>query len=436
MANALPTNSVSTNAISTAGWVPVEPLLSAVQTRHHPATVGDVTLLIPENDAADPEISIVIPALNEQLTITEFVEWCKEGLRRAGVSGEILIIDSSTDATPELALAAGARVLKSPKRGLGRAYIDAIPFIRGKYLLLGDADLTYDFREIGPFLEKFREGYQYIMGSRFKGSIEDGAMPASHRYFGTPVTNWMLNFLYSANFSDIHCGMRGITRAALIEMDLQSQEWEYASEMVIKSIYMGLKTCEVPIQFYKDRPGRLSHLKRENPFNAWYSGWVTLKAFFVHGAAFFLYKPGIALLALGLLLTVPLAAGPLTLGITFSLHWMLLGVTLSILGLQSFFMGVLAKSLLDYSGAQSSLWSRIFSYNRSVVLSGAGFCLGALLPVPLVLEYIHQGFRLPVNNAPVYHVAIAGLWLMMSSFLAFTNTLLLHALVKTRRWQR
>lgn len=431
MANALPTN-----AVPTAGWVPVEPLLSAVQTQHLRATAPELTLLIPENDTAHPEVSIVIPALNEQLTITEFVEWCKEGLQRAGVSGEILIIDSSTDNTPKLALAAGARVLKSPKRGLGRAYIDAIPFIRGQYLLLGDADLTYDFREIRPFLEKFREGYQYIMGSRFKGAIEDGAMPALHRYFGTPVTNWMLNFLYSANFSDIHCGMRAITRDALIEMDLQSQEWEYASEMVIKSIYMGLKTCDVPIQFYKDRAGRFSHHRRGNPFSSWYAGWINLKAFFVHGAAFFLYKPGIALLALGLLLTLPLAAGPVKLGIMFSLHWMLLGLTLAILGLQSIFMGILAKSLGDFSGAQSRKWSRIFSYNRSVILSALGFLIGALLPVPLVREYVHQNFLLPANSERVYHIAIAGLWLMMSSFLVFTNTLLLHALVKMRRWVR
>jgi glycosyltransferase involved in cell wall biosynthesis len=431
MANALPP------AQPTAEWVAVEPLLTAVTNGPQPKATTDILLLVPRNDVDQPEISIVIPALNEELTIAEFVEWCKEGLKAAGVRGEVLIIDSSTDSTPELALEAGARVLKTPKRGLGRAYIDAIPFIRGKYLLLGDADLTYDFREIKPFLDRFREGYEYIMGSRFKGTIEDGAMPASHRYFGTPVTNWLLNFLYSANFSDIHCGMRGITRSGLVEMNLQSQEWEYAAEMMIKSLYMGLKTCEVPIHFHKDRPGRLSHHKRANPFSNWYAGWITLKVFFVHGASFFLYKPGMVLLAVGLLLTLPLSLGPVTAGpITFSLHWMLLGVTLTILGLQSVFMGILAKTLLDYSGAQSRKWSRIFSYNRSVVLSGVGFCLGVLLPLPLVLEYIRQGFRLPVDNERVFHLAITGLWLMMSSFLAFTNTLLLHALVKVRRWQK
>src|SRR6266404_8838364 len=152
-------------------------LLAAVEA-------GDVRLLVPDDDVQDPVVSIVIPALNEELTICEFVAWCQAGLEKAGVRGEILIIDSSTDSTPEKALASGARVLKTPKRGLGRAYIDAIPFIRGKYVLLGDADLTYDFRETAPFIEKFRDGCEFVMGSRFKGTIEEGAMPPLHRYFG------------------------------------------------------------------------------------------------------------------------------------------------------------------------------------------------------------------------------------------------------------
>ena len=153
-------------------------------------------LYIPPDDVVDPEISIVIPALNEERNIAEFVRWCKEGLANANVRGEILIVDSSTDATAELALLAGARVLTTPKRGLGRAYIDAIPYLRGKYVLMGDADCTYDFRRLGPFVEKFHQGDEFIMGSRFRGFIEPGSMPALHRYLGTPVTTWILNVLY------------------------------------------------------------------------------------------------------------------------------------------------------------------------------------------------------------------------------------------------
>jgi glycosyltransferase involved in cell wall biosynthesis len=252
---------------------------------------SDVRLRVPLNDVPDPELSIVIPALNEELTIGRFVDWCREGLEQAGIRGEIIIVDSSSDLTADIALSRGARVLQAPKRGLGRAYIDALPFIRGKYVLMGDADCTYDFRELGSFMERFRNGYEYVMGSRFRGYIEPGSMPPLHQYLGTPVTTWILNFLYGSRFSDIHCGMRGITREGLRRMDLQSQSWEYASEMVLKSVRMNLRTAEVPVRFLKDAKGRLSHHKRAGWFSPWHAAWINLKAMFVYGADFFLYRP-------------------------------------------------------------------------------------------------------------------------------------------------
>ena len=218
--------------------------------------VGVIEHLMPGNAALDNvELSIVVPALNEEITVGEFIDWCKEGLERAGVSGQILIVDSSTDDTARIVLEHGGEVLRTPKRGLGRAYIDAIPYIRGKWIVMGDADLTYDFRELTPFVEEFRKGAEFVMGSRFRGSIEKGAMPGLHRYFGTPLTTWILNRIYGSNYSDIHCGMRGLTRAALEKIDLKSQSWEYASEMVLKAARLGLVTAEVPVKFYKDREG-------------------------------------------------------------------------------------------------------------------------------------------------------------------------------------
>ena len=283
---------------------------------------SELELLVPEHDVSEPELSIVVPALNEQITIRDFVAWCREGLAKAGVVGEILIVDSGSDDTAQIALAGGARVLKTPKRGLGRAYLDALPFIRGKFVLMGDCDCTYDFREIAPFVEKFRQGAEFVMGSRFRGYIEPGAMPALHRYLGTPVTTWILNTIFSSRFSDIHCGMRGITKESLVRMDLRSQSWEYASEMVLKSVHMRLRTEEVPIRFLKDREGRLSHHKRSGWFSPWHAAWINLRAMFVYGANFFLFRPGLVLFAVGCLLTFPLSFGPITLGpITFSLHW-------------------------------------------------------------------------------------------------------------------
>jgi glycosyltransferase involved in cell wall biosynthesis len=387
-----------------------------------------VELLTPADDSAEPEVSVVVPAVNEELTIAEFVGWCKEGLRAAGLDGEILIVDSSTDRTAELALAAGARVLKTPKRGLGRAYIDAVPFIRGQYVVMGDADLTYDFRQLGLFVDELKAGYEFAMGSRWAGSIEDGSMPALHRYVGTPATTWILNRLYSSHFTDIHCGMRAITLEALRRMGMSSQSWEYASEMVLKSVRMGLRTTEVPVTFYKDRDGRVSHHKRTGWTSPFTAAWINLRTMFVFGAEFFMLKPGIALLVLGLLLTLPLSFGSIEVGgVTFGLYWMLIGVTLSIIGLQSFFFGCLAQVLCDYSGAARKRWTLIFSYTRSVLTSLGISAVGISLELALLWWYVAHGGRLPSATSALDHLAVTGLLFMIVGFSLFCFTLLLHA---------
>jgi glycosyltransferase involved in cell wall biosynthesis len=366
--------------------------------------------------------------VNEELTVSDFVAWCHQGLQAAGVVGEILIVDSSTDTTAEKALAGGARVLRAPKRGLGRAYIDAIPFVRGRYVIMGDADCTYDFRELAPFVEAMRGGAEFVMGSRWRGSIEAGAMPFLHQYLGTPVTTWILNLLFGSRFTDIHCGMRGITRDALVRMGLVSQSWEYASEMVLKSVRMQLATTEVPVSFLKDREGRLSHHKRSGWFSPFHAAWINLRAMFVHGAEFFLFKPGIALLALGLLLTLPLTFGPIKIGdITFSLYWMLIGVTLSVVGLQSIYFGCLAHVFLDYSGRRRDRWQRIFRYTKTVLASGLLFLVGLLLDLVLVVHYVTHSFTLPDAQSTINHAAITGLLFMIFGFSTFCFTLLLHA---------
>jgi len=200
---------------------------------------------------------------------------------------------------------------------------------------MGDADCTYDFRKLGPFLQNLRDGYEFVMGSRFTGYIEQGSMPALHRYFGTPATTWILNLLYRTHFSDIHCGMGGITTDALVRMKLNSESWQYASEMVLKSVHMKLRTSEVPVGFFKDPKGRLSHHKRSGWLLPWKAGWSNLEVMLTHGAEFFTIRPGLVLTGLGLLLTLPLAFGPIQIAhLRFSLYWMLLGLTLTVVGMQ------------------------------------------------------------------------------------------------------
>lgn len=369
------------------------------------------------------EVSIVVPSLNEEITAGEFVEWCKEGLKRANVTGQILIVDSSSDRTPEIVLAHGGEVLRTPKRGLGRAYIDAASYIRGKWIIMGDADLTYDFRELAPFVEAFRKGAEFVMGSRFRGSIEKGAMPGLHRYFGTPLTTWILNRIYRSRYSDIHCGMRGLTRSAFERIDLKSQSWEYASEMVLKAARLNLTTAEVPVKFYKDREGRFSHHRRMGWLSPWIAGWINLKVMLVYSPDSFLLKPGFALTGFGLLLSALLAAGPRTIwGIGFNLHWMLLGVTCATLGYSCIQIGVTARIIHRLRPGLGEKVQKFLSYDRGMLLAGAMLGVGLLLVSTLAWHYVAHGLRL----ASISHPAILGLLLVILGFQTFCFTLLLE----------
>jgi len=380
--------------------------------------------LLPAGSAEDAvELSIVVPSLNERITVSEFVEWCLKGIRNAGVTAQILIVDSSTDDTPQLALAAGAEVLRVPKRGLGRAYIDAIPFIRGRWIVMGDADLTYDFRELAPFVEEFKHGAEFVMGSRFAGSIEEGAMPGLHRYFGTPLTTWILNRIYHSRYTDIHCGMRGLTRHALAQIDLKSQSWEYASEMVLKAARLGLRTAEVPVKFYRDREGRVSHHRRMGWLSPWIAGWLNLKVMLVYSPDSFLLKPGFALASFGLALSFALSCGQVTLfGIGFNLYWMLLGVTCATLGYSCIQIGIAARIMHRLRPGIAERVQKFLSYDRGMMIACASSGIGLGLVGTLVWRYLSGGLRLESLS----HPAILGLLLIILGFQTFCFTLLLE----------
>jgi len=389
-----------------------------------PEQPGTIEHLVPSGaDQGPVDMSIVVPSLNEEITVGEFVDWCKAGLERAAVRGQILIVDSSTDKTPDIVLAHGGEVLRTPKRGLGRAYIDASSYIRGQWIVMGDADLTYDFRELSPFVEAFRKGAEFVMGSRFRGSIERGAMPGLHRYFGTPLTTWILNRIYGSHYSDIHCGMRGLTRSALDRIDLKSQSWEYASEMVLKAARLKLVTAEVPVKFYKDREGRFSHHRRMGWLSPWIAGWLNLKVMLVYTPDSFLLKPGIALTVIGALISCALAIGPVTInGVGFSLYWLLFGVTCVTLGYSSIQIGVLARVMHGLRPKLLKRLRQILSYDRGMFLSAGCVLVGIVLLSTLVYRYLHSEFKL----FEISHPAIFGLLLIIVGFQTFCFTLLLE----------
>jgi hypothetical protein len=288
---------------------------------------------------------------------------------------------------------------------------------------MGDADLTYDFRELAAFVGEFRRGAEFIMGSRFQGSIEAGAMPPLHRYFGTPLTTWILNRIYRSKYTDIHCGMRGLTLDALKRIDLKSQSWEYASEMVLKAARLGLRMAEVPVKFYKDRAGRVSHHRRMGWISPWIAGWINLKVMLVYSPDSFLLKPGAVLLTIGLLLSFLLSFGPVTIaGVGLNLHWMLLGVTCATLGYSSVQIGIIARIMHRLRPGIAATVQRRLTYNRGMILAAICSGIGLLLVGMLVWHYVQQGLRLVELSYP----GIFGLLLIILGFQTFGFTLLLE----------
>jgi uncharacterized membrane protein YidH (DUF202 family) len=268
------------------------------------------------------------------------------------------------------------------------------------------------------------------MGSRWRGSIEPGSMPALHRYFGTPLTTWILNRVYGSKFSDIHCGMRGITRDALERMDISSQSWEYASEMVLKSVHMGLRTAEVPVRFLKDREGRLSHHKRSGWFSPFQAAWINMRAMFVYGSDFFLLKPGAVLAVLGLLLTLPLSFADIHIGpLGLSLNWQFLGATALAVGFQAFLLGCIAQILFDYTGRNAVRWQRVFPYTRTVLIAFGLIVVGVALAIPLVVTYTANDLALERADTIQNHLAVTGLAAAVVGAQLFVSTLVLQATI-------
>jgi glycosyltransferase involved in cell wall biosynthesis len=386
--------------------------------------VAQEQVVRPTHDDDAPLLSIVVPCLNEELTIGEFVDWCHEGLAQAGVDGEILIVDSSTDRSPEIAEEHGAVAVRVPRRGLGRAYIDAIPSIRGRYVLMGDCDLTYDFRELAPFVEELENGAEFVMGSRFRGYIEPEAMPKLHQYFGTPLTTWILNRIYGTRYSDIHCGMRAMRLDALKRIDLQSQGWEYASEMVIKAATLGLKTEEVPVRFYKDREGRESHHKRMGWISPWLAGWVNLKAMMMYAPNTFLTRPGLLLSLIGLLLTAVIGiAGPFSVaGVGFNLYWMLLGLTFTTVGYSALQAGVIAEMRHRLERPWVRRLAGWLTWNRGTGIAFLLALAGLGCAIPLLVTWLSNDFELDEVNT----LSVLGLELLVLGFQTFCFSLILQ----------
>jgi glycosyltransferase involved in cell wall biosynthesis len=289
------------------------------------------------------DVSIVVPTKDEELVVKKFIDWCKEGFVEAGVTGEIIFADNSSDATPRIAKKNGAKVVRIQKPGVGHAYREISPHISGKVVILGDADCTYDFRVISNFLNQIQEGYDFVIGSRFKGNIEKGSMPIVHRYFGTPLTTVFFNFIHGVQYSDIHCGMRAMPTHIYRQILPQELGWQYASEMLAKVRHQNLNYIEIPINFYKAPSNRQSHLKRSGWKTPIREGIGTLVTTFKYGADKTLKYLSLISLGLGIPLFI---ASTLDLS-KFGLKQPTFGSQIAAFGLCVF--GVIAQSLASLS---------------------------------------------------------------------------------------
>jgi glycosyltransferase involved in cell wall biosynthesis len=285
------------------------------------------------------ELSIVMPCLNEAETLATCIEKARNFLCEHNVAGEIIVADNgSTDGSQEIAAALGVRVISVAARGYGSALMGGIAAARGKYIIMGDADDSYDFSTLGPFIEKLRAGHDLVMGNRFRGGVKPGAMPPLHRYLGNPVLTFVGRLFFHSPVGDFHCGLRGFSRDAVRKLDLQTTGMEFASEMVVKATLQRMRVTEVPTTLSPDGRSRPPHLR------SWRDGWRHLRFLLLYSPRWLFMVPGALLMILGMLVGLWLIPAPRTVnGVTFDIHTLLYAAIAVIIGFQAIVFALFTK---------------------------------------------------------------------------------------------
>ncbi|HEY7820272.1 MAG TPA: glycosyltransferase family 2 protein [Vicinamibacteria bacterium] len=328
---------------------------------------------MPAETDEELELSILMPCLDEEKTLGACIEKAKRSLRELDVRGEVIVSDNgSIDGSAAIACASGARVVHAERKGYGSALSAGIEAARGRFVIIGDADQSYDFGALGPFLEKLREGYDLVMGNRFQGRILPEAMPPLHRYIGNPVLSGIGRVLFRVPVGDFHCGLRGFRRSAALQMKLQTTGMEFASEMVVKATLLGLRITEVPITLYPDGRGRESHLR------AFRDGWRHLRFLLLYSPRWLFFYPGVALLLTGLLLGAWILPAPRTVGgVTLDVHSLAYAAAAVLLGYQSMAFAVFTKVFAIQEGllAEDPRLNRLSRYVTLETGLAVGFSL-------------------------------------------------------------
>jgi len=348
-----------------------------------------------------------MPCLNEARTVGRCVDKAREALRRAEIKGEVIVADNgSTDGSPEIARAHGARVVQVERRGYGSALQAGIAAAHGRFVIMGDADDSYDFSHIEPFLQRLREGYDLVMGNRFLGGIRPGAMPWLHRYVGNPVLTGILNILYRSPIGDAHCGLRAFRKDSYHRLDLNASGMEFASEMVVKSCLHRQRITEVPIVLYPDGRDRPPHLR------SFRDGWRHLR-FLLLLCPFWLYLiPSLLLMTAGVALMAWLTPGPRVVsGVVLDIHTMMLGGLCLFLGYQTLWLWAFAKIFGWVSELlpADTFSSRLFDYLNLErgLLAGAAMLITGL---GLNLWLVNEWYRLNLGPLDVQVTLRNALW--------------------------
>jgi glycosyltransferase involved in cell wall biosynthesis len=380
----------------------------------------------PDSEDADtPLVSVVIPCLNEAENIEACVTAALEAIVRMGVHGEVVVADNdSEDDSARLAEQAGARVVVERRRGYGSAYLAGFEASRGRYIVMADADLTYDFGEIPRFVAALDEGAEMVIGDRMD-NIQPGAMPWLHQYIGNPILSGLLNLFFHTGISDAHCGMRALRRDVLARLDLRTTGMEFASEMVIRASKENLKISEFPIE-YHPRGG-------ESKLSSFRDGWRHLRFLLVHSPNHLFIFPGTVLAGLGTLIVAFVGAGLDFFGRAWGLHALIGGALLMIVGTQVLALGLCAHAYGTYFMGERDPWfDRMrarFRLEHGLLLGGAFMLVGVVMGALILATWISHGFGSLADE----HVAVIAAALLIVGIQIFFSAFLLSILGLRRR---
>jgi len=379
------------------------------------------------------ELSIVMPCLNEAETLEVCIQKARGFMEQHGIDGEVIIADNgSTDGSQGLATKCGARVIDVPAKGYGSALLGGIRAARGQYIIMGDADDSYDFVNLMPFVEKLRAGYDLVMGNRFRGGIMPNAMPPLHKYLGNPVLTFIGKLLFKSACGDFHCGLRGFRKDTAIELDLRTTGMEFASEMVVKMTLNKKQIAEVPTTLSKDGRSRPPHLR------SWHDGWRHLRFLLLYSPRWLFFYPGLVSMVLGLLIwAFLLPSAQLIQGVRLDVHTLLYGALLLTLGYQSTIFAVFTKVFAISEGllpADPKLEKRLseVSLEKGLICGGLALLLGIAGSILAVVNWELKGFGL-LNPSETLRVVIPSVTAIALGFQTMLSSLFLGVLRLRRR---